>query len=106
MQKNSFCLIVCCFIFGSSAQAASNEKVKDCLTLEKLAEVTMEYRQKGGVLSDLYKMDFGSKDRNKIVRSLAEEAFEIPRYQSAKVQQDAIKNFKNEKFLYCLKHLK
>ncbi|RZH03155.1 hypothetical protein [Acinetobacter pittii] len=106
MQKNLFCLIVCCFIFGSSAQAASDEKVKDCLTLEKVAEFTMEYRQKGGVLSDLYKMDFGSKDRNKIVRLMAEEAFEIPRYQSAKVQQDAIKNFKNDKFLYCLKHLK
>lgn len=106
MQKHSFCLIVCCFIFGSSAQAASDEKVKDCLTLEKVAEFTMEYRQKGGVLSDLYKMDFGSKDRNKIVRLMAEEAFEIPRYQSAKIQQDAIKNFKNDKFLYCLKHLK
>lgn len=106
MQKNSFFLIVCCFIFGSSAHAASDEKVKDCLTLEKVAEFTMEYRQKGGVLSELYKKDFGSKDRNKLVRSLAEEAFGIPRYQSAKVQQDAIKNFKNDKFLFCLKHLK
>ncbi|EPF6186964.1 hypothetical protein ABFK62_03080 [Acinetobacter baumannii] len=106
MQKNSFCLIVCCFIFGSSAQAASDEKVKDCLTYEKVAAFTMEYRQKGGSLADLYKTDFGSKDRNRLVQGLAKEAFEIPRYQSEKVQQDAINNFKNEKFLNCLKYLK
>lgn len=106
MQKQWFCLFSYILFFCSSAYADSDEKEKDCLTYEKVAEFTMEYRQKGGALSDLYKTDFGSKDRNRLVQGLAKEAFDRPKYQSEKVQKDAINNFKNEKFLYCLKYLK
>ncbi|QNY13524.1 hypothetical protein IC766_15755 [Acinetobacter seifertii] len=106
MQKYWFCLFSYVLFFCSAAFADSDEKIKDCQTFEKLAGFTMEYRQKGGVLSDLFKTDYGSKERNSLVQGLAKEAFERPRYQSEKVQQNAINDFKNEMFLKCLKHLK
>ena len=102
MRKLFFLL----FMLFSSVTWASNEKEKACDLYDKIAQKVMTYRQSGAPMSGLYNKNFGSPERNKIVREMIEEAYAKPKYQSAEVKQNEINEFRNQKFLECLKSYK
>ena len=66
----------------------------------------MAYRQTGAPMSALYSKDFGTPDRNKIVRGMLEEAYKSPKYQSEQVKKNEINEFRNRKFLECIRFYK
>lgn len=93
-------------LFASQSVMAKNQNELACETLEKLAEAVMKARQEGASMSALYMKDYGSSDRNKIMKSLVKEAYKKPRFNSQQSKTDAINDFKNEKFSYCIENLK
>ncbi|WP_368567494.1 hypothetical protein [Acinetobacter baumannii] len=85
---------------------AKNQKEATCKTLEKLAEAVMTARQEGAPMSEIYMKDYGSADRNKVMKTLVKEAYKTPRFNSQHSKKNAVEDFKNEKFSYCIENLK
>lgn len=93
-------------LFTSQTVMAKNQKEATCKTLEKLAEAVMTARQEGAPMSEIYMKDYGSADRNKVMKSLVKEAYKTPRFNSQQSKKNAVEDFKNEKFSYCIENLK
>lgn len=93
-------------LFASQMVLAKNQKEATCKTLEKLAEAVMTARQEGAPMSEIYMKDYGSADRNKIMKSLIKEAYKTPRFNSQQSKKSSVDDFKNEKFSHCIENLK
>ncbi|HAV5443894.1 TPA: hypothetical protein JI052_17680 [Acinetobacter baumannii] len=93
-------------LFASQTVMAKNQKEATCKTLEKLAEAVMTARQEGAPMSEIYMKDYGSADRNKVMKTLVKEAYKTPRFNSQQSKKNAVEDFKNEKFSYCIENLK
>lgn len=97
------------FLISTGSQcipAKESDIVQACKLYESLAEVIMEARQKGAPMSGLYTRDYGTKERNEITKKIIIEAYDIPRFNSDQSKKDAVRNFKNDKFLFCIKNAK
>ena len=79
------------------------EKENACNLYDQIAEKVMTYRQTGAPMSGLYNKDFGSIDRNKIVRGMLVEAYAKPKYQSSELKKNEVNEFRNHKFLECIR---
>ncbi|HDI2987011.1 TPA: hypothetical protein ACJK7E_000523 [Acinetobacter baumannii] len=93
-------------LFLSQTVMAKSQNEATCKTLEKLAEAVMIARQEGAPMSEIYMKDYGSADRNKVMKSLIKEAYKTPRFNSQQSKKNAVDDFKNEKFSYCIENLK
>ncbi|MGY5392757.1 hypothetical protein [Acinetobacter sp. NigerLNRRAM0016] len=99
-------IVILCSIFLSTlswATTKESEKESACNLYDQIAEKVMTYRQTGAPMSAMYGKDFGTPDRNKLVRGMLEEAYKSPKYQSEQVKQNEVNEFRNRKFLECIR---
>lgn len=99
------CIFLSALFISTLSLAANKESEKEdaCNTYDQLAEIVMTYRQTGAPMSAMYSKDFGTPDRNKLVRGMLEEAYKSPKYQSEQVKKNEINEFRNRKFLECIR---
>lgn len=75
-----------------------------CRMIGQLAKTVMERRQNGAAISDIMSADI-TKEQKELLRPMALRAFEIPSFQTEKMQKRAIRNFQSDAELRCYKGL-
>lgn len=82
-----------------SVEASEPTPIEACTNISKLAEATMQHRQRGTAMADiLNSIDTSFEYGVSIVR----DAYSAPRFSTAKHQQREITEFANEWFGKCL----
>ena len=79
-------------------------RAQSCKLLDRLAESIMEARQKGAPMAEVMAIaDTGSdKQLNAVLRSLAIYAYKTQRWETAKLQKEAITDFRSDVYLSCI----
>jgi hypothetical protein len=96
-------------VLSSPVCAFDNSDMVACDTLAALAEATMTARQNGASMSDMMRTAMSDQDAPqelvKMMQALVVMAFNQPRYSTAAVKGDTIKDFKNEAYALCYEGL-
>lgn len=91
-----------------SVQAESDQRQRLCTVMSEIAELQMERRQRGGLLTDY--LDFVLEDEDltresnfyRMVEAMAFQAWSAPRYHSPELQRREVVEFTNWVYLTCM----
>lgn len=94
------------FTISLSAHASTlaNEDLEECKRTENSAKQVMKGRQEGVPMSALWTLAEGAGNEyvSELFKTLIREAYAIPQYSSASLQQKAITDFQNNFFAACI----
>lgn len=81
---------------------AQAQEIDGCVALSTLAESIMSARQSN--IDMVQVMEIANSDPNisKVVVLLTKEAYSMPRFSTERIQQETIREFKNDVYLQCL----
>ena len=105
-------------LFASSVNAGDDKqgKMELCMSMGSIAKTIMEKRQQGAELSKMLTA-FGAAEEEMAPDSTAKKtalgsvmhilkaAYEVPRWNTSKLQQNAITDFSNEVLLTCIQEI-
>ena len=93
--------ILSLLVFTSASHA--NDAHKKCSSYSEYAEIIMTQRQSGTPMPEMIELVNGD---GKIFEDLVFSAYEIPRYDTKKMQNNTIKDFRDNVYLNCRKGFK
>lgn len=91
---------------SNNAKESISWKMK-CGDVEKLAHSVMYARQSGASMRQMIEVSGGEdEDTVKLTEALIIEAFNKPRYNTESMQEESMKDFSDEMYLFCVKKLR
>lgn len=91
---------------GLAAPAVEGVEMKICYAIERQAEKIMSLRQRGLSLAE-FMSDIDKSKNKKLgrIKPMVIAAYSVPRYETAGMIAKAIDDFKDERFLACIKSI-
>lgn len=105
MKKIIVALVLASVSIASQAASADDWKSR-CKTAATLAEGLMKYRQDGVPLSIVLGVSSGDKNFDKLMETMAIDAWEIPTIDDAGWKKTQINEFRDKWYLKCVKELR
>lgn len=87
----------------SLADMLDEDQREACNGFSATAESIMNGRQQGVPIVTMHKIVMDAAGSSALSQAVVNMAYEVPRYDTAPYQQDAVIDFGNEMFLFCSK---
>jgi len=89
-------------LFAAQNAKASDDLTSKCKSISTLAGTIMKARQAGTSMSEMMEVKIGP-DVKDLATSMIVSAFETPRFNTEKIKQETISDFRDDWYLKCVK---